>query len=144
MSSSARFPLCLLPFAFCLLPVAVLGPWACAEATQPPPSGFDSERAHAHMRNLVEIGPRVSGTPANVKTRQYIISTLAALGINATEQPFEARTPLGTVAMANVVATLPGSKPERIILSSHFDTKLFRDFRFVGASDSGSSTAALL
>ncbi len=46
--------------------------------------------------------------------------------------------------MANVVATLPGSKPERIILSSHFDTKLFRDFRFVGASDSGSSTAALL
>jgi len=127
------------PVAAVLL--AIMG---CAAATQSPESGFDSARAYAHMRDLVEIGPRVSGTPANVKTRQYIIATLAAIGIKATEQPFEARTPLGPVAMANIIATLPGSRPERIILASHFDTKLFRDFRFVGASDGGSSTAALL
>ena len=96
------------------------------------------------MRDMVEIGPRVSGTAANVKTRQYIISTLGASGIKAVEQPFEARTPLGTVAMANVIATLPGTRPERLIIASHFDTKLYREFRFVGASDGGSSTAALL
>ncbi len=96
------------------------------------------------MRDMVEIGPRVSGTAANVKTRQYIISTLAAIGVKAVEQPFEGRTPLGSVKMANVVATLPGTRPERIIIGSHFDTKLFREFRFVGASDGGSSTAALL
>jgi glutaminyl-peptide cyclotransferase len=117
---------------------------SCAAATQAPPAGFESQRAYEHMRELVKIGPRVSGTPANVATRQYIISTLGAMGIKATEQPFEAQTPLGTVAMANVVATLPGSRPERIILASHFDTKLFRDFTFVGASDGGSSTGALL
>jgi glutaminyl-peptide cyclotransferase len=46
--------------------------------------------------------------------------------------------------MANVIATLPGDRPERIILASHFDTKLFKEFRFVGASDSASSTAAVL
>ena len=116
---------------------------ACAAASQPA-GGFDSTRAYGHLRDLVAIGPRVSGTPANLKTRQYIISTLAGMGIKATEQAFDARTPLGTVAMANVIATLPGTRPERIILASHFDTKLFREFRFVGASDGGSSTAALL
>ena len=66
------------------------------------------------------------------------------MGIKAVEQPFEGRTPLGSVKMANIIATLPGTRPERIIIGSHFDTKLFREFRFVGASDGGSSTAALL
>ena len=127
----------LLAVAACLLS-------ACVAASQAPPSTFDSARAYAHLRDLVEIGPRVSGTPANRKTREYIIATLAAMGIQAVEQPFEARTPHGPVAMANVVATLAGSRPDRIILASHFDTKLFKQFRFVGASDSGSSTAALL
>ena len=130
-----------MPFVFGVILVTMLG---CAAATQSSASSFDSTRAFAHLRELVAIGPRVSGTPANVKTRQYIISTLDAMGIKATEQPFESQTPLGTVAMANVVATLPGSRPERLILASHFDTKLFRDFRFVGANDGGSSTAALL
>ncbi len=54
----------------------VLAVTACAAASQAPTGGFDSTRAYGHMRDLVEIGPRVSGTPANVKTRQYIISTL--------------------------------------------------------------------
>jgi glutaminyl-peptide cyclotransferase len=126
--------------------LAVCTALACTAVgnTQPAAGGFDSTRAYGHMRDMVEIGPRVSGTPANVKTRQYIISTLAAMGIKAAEQPFEARTPLGAVKMANVIATLPGTRPERLILGSHFDTKLFREFRFVGASDGGSSTAALL
>ena len=125
------------------LALAVVFALACTAASQTP-SGFDSTRAYGHMRDLVEIGPRVSGTPANVKTRQYITTTLASIGIKAVEQPFEAKTPLGVVKMANIVATLPGTRPERIIVGSHFDTKLFREFRFVGASDGGSSTAALL
>jgi Zn-dependent M28 family amino/carboxypeptidase len=86
----------------------------------------------------------VAGTPANAQTRQYIIQTLAGFGIKAVEQPFETDTPIGRVKMANVIATLPGDRPERIALASHFDTKLFKEFRFVGASDAGSSTAALL
>ena len=46
--------------------------------------------------------------------------------------------------MANVVATIAGQRPDRIVLVSHFDTKLFTAFRFVGASDGASSTAALI
>ncbi len=46
--------------------------------------------------------------------------------------------------MTNIVATLPGERPERIAIASHFDTKPINEFRFVGANDGGSSTGALL
>jgi glutaminyl-peptide cyclotransferase len=105
---------------------------------------FDGARAWKHLEDQVAIGPRVAGTPAGVKTRQYIIESLAGFGIKAVEQAFDADTPIGSVRMANVIATLPGDRPERIILASHFDTKLFKDQTFVGASDGASSTAALL
>jgi glutaminyl-peptide cyclotransferase len=129
-----------------VLPVALLLMLGCStaatEPAQAPP--FDGARAWAHLRAQVDIGPRVAGTPANARTRAYITSTLASFGIKAVEQPFEARTPLGAVKMANVIATLPGDRPERIIFASHFDTKLFKEFPFVGANDGASSTAALL
>ncbi|MGQ0734729.1 MAG: M28 family peptidase [Acidobacteriota bacterium] len=121
--------------------VAVAG---CAASSQAPPAAFDGARAFGYLRDLVAIGPRVAGTAENAKTRSYLLATLKQFGIAAREQPFEAQTPVGPVRMANVVATLPGDRPERLILASHFDTKLFRDFVFVGASDGGSSTAALL
>lgn len=115
-----------------------------SQTASPGAAAFDSARAWEHLRAQVAIGPRVAGTPANAQTRQYIIKTLAASGIQAVERPFDARTPHGVVKMANVVATLKGERPERIIIASHFDTKLFKEFAFVGASDAASSTAALL
>ena len=90
------------------------------------------------------IGPRPSGSAGNLKNREYITKTLAAIGLKTVEQAWEAMTPLGPIKMVNLIATIPGRRPERIILASHFDTKLFREFRFVGASDGASSTATLL
>ena len=92
----------------------------------------------------MQFGPRPAGSPALDQTRRYILEQLKTAGINAVEQPFTATTPVGRVTMTNVVATIPGRRPERIILASHFDTKLFKDVRFVGANDGASSTAALL
>ena len=46
--------------------------------------------------------------------------------------------------MVNLIATIPGARADRIVLSGHYDTKQFREFRFVGANDGGSSTAFLL
>jgi len=107
-------------------------------------SAFDSNKAWEHLRQQVAIGPRPSGTPANLKTRDYIKAQMAALDIKVTEQPFEGATPNGPVKMINLIATIPGKSPDRIVLASHFDTKLFRNLRFVGASDAASSTAALI
>lgn len=117
---------------------------AVTASAQTAPVSFDSTRAWAHVREQLAIGPRPSGSPANARTRQYIISQLKAIGIPAREQPFEGATPIGPIKMANVIGTIPGKSAERIILASHFDTKLFREFRFVGASDGASSTAALI
>lgn len=107
-------------------------------------ASFDSNKAWEHLRQQVSLGPRPSGSPANVKTRDYIKAQMAAIGIKVTEQPFEGATPLGPVKMVNLIATIPGKSPDRIVLASHFDTKLFRNMRFVGASDSASSTAGLI
>ena len=124
------------------LVIAVLGATAAISAQAP--AGFDSSKAWEHVRQQIAIGPRPSGSAANAKTRQYITSQLNGLGITTSEQPFEGATPIGPIRMVNIIGTIPGKSPGRIILASHFDTKLFRDARFVGASDGASSTAALL
>ena len=115
-----------------------------ASAVHAQAPAFDSNKAWEHLRQQVTIGPRPSGSPANIKTRDYIKAQLTALGIKVAEQPFEGATPLGPVKMVNLIGTIPGKSADRIILGSHFDTKLFRNMRFVGASDGASSTAALL
>ena len=108
------------------------------------PGTFDADRAWAHLRNQVSLGPRPAGSRAAAATRQYIRDALAQAGLAVREQAFEPDTPLGPMPMANLVATLPGRRDARIALASHYDTKRFREFPFVGASDGASSTAVLL
>jgi len=117
---------------------------ATAQATPAPPLRFDGAKAWDHLRRQVALGPRPAGTPALAKTRQYILDQLKAAHIRTQEQPFMAETPAGRVAMVNVIGTIPGRRPERIVLASHYDTKIAPQFRFVGANDGASSTAALL
>ena len=119
-------------------------PRAPSAPSAPSAPKFDSNRAWEHLRRQVSFGPRPSGSTAIAENRRYILDQLRAAGIEGREQPFEATTPIGPIKMANVVATIPGARPERIALGSHFDTKRFSGFRFVGANDGASSTAAVL
>ena len=107
---------------------------------------FDGTRAFADLKAMVDIGPRPAGSPAIEKTRDYIRKQLAAAGLKAEDQPFDAQTPIGTVHMVNIRATLPGQVNDkgRIVIGGHYDTKLFKDIAFVGASDAASSAAFLL
>lgn len=116
---------------------------AVAVAAVTPPA-FDSGRAYQHLRQIVSFGPRPAGSPALDATRRYFHQQLKAIGVQAIDQTFEASTPLGPIKMANVIATIPGARPERIVFGGHFDTKIFREFPFVGANDGGSSAAFLL
>ena len=113
------------------------------QAAAPQPK-FDSGRAWEHLRQLVAIGPRPSGSPAIEQTRKYIKSRLAAEGLVAVEQAWDDRTPIDTVHMVNLVVTIPGTHKDRLVIAGHYDTKLTREFRFVGASDGGSSAAFLI
>jgi glutaminyl-peptide cyclotransferase len=129
--------------------VVALAALAVLSAYVPPasaaePVAFDGGRALEHLRAVVGIGPRPAGSAAAEETRRYIRKQMAAIGVQVADQAFESATPVGPVKMVNLRATIPGSRPERIILAGHYDTKLFRQFRFVGANDAGSSTAFLI
>jgi len=125
-----------------ILLLGVASAIAIAGVAQPPT--FDGNRAYEHVRQVVAFGPRPAGSPALESTRQYIKKQLADIGIQVTEQPFDADTPIGRIHMVNLVARIPGASPERVVFAGHYDTKLYREFRFVGANDAGSSTAFLI
>jgi glutaminyl-peptide cyclotransferase len=126
--------------AFAVIVVALTAALAARDAAPK----FDSGRAWEHLRQLVSIGPRPSGSQAIEQARKYIKDQLAAEGVAVTEQTWDDQTPLGKVRMVNLVATVPGVRKDRVLVTGHYDTKLFREFRFVGASDGGSSAAFLI
>ena len=106
---------------------------------------FDSSRAWEHLRQLVAIGPRPAGSPAIDEARTYIRQQLAKAGVAVADQAWDERsTPIGRVHMVNLRATIPGASPDRLVIAGHYDTKLFHEFRFVGADDGGSSAAFLI
>ena len=105
---------------------------------------FDSNRAWEHLRQLVSIGPRPAGSAGIRQTRAYITRQIAAMGLTVQEQPFIAETPQGKIEMVNLIVRLAGKRPEKILITGHYDTKFFRDQVFVGANDGGSSGAFLI
>jgi len=128
--------------ALVLLLMAGLVPLDAQERRAAPT--FDGAAALRHVERLVAIGPRVAGSPGGVKARQYIVDTLRAAGITVRVEPFDADTPHGRLPMANIVAIVPGRRPDVILIAGHYDTKWFREFSFVGANDGGSSAALLI
>lgn len=120
----------------------------CATASQTPqtPAGatFDGARAFEHLKAQVAIGPRPAGSAGIRQTRAYLTRQLSAMGLTVQEQPFVATTPIGPVEMVNLIVVLPGKRTDRILFTGHYDTKLYKNLVFVGASDGGSSAAVLL
>jgi hypothetical protein len=105
---------------------------------------FDGAAALRHVERLVAIGPRPAGSPGAARAREYIVGQLRASGVQVRVEGFEADTPEGRLAMANVVGVLPGRRSDVVLVGGHYDTKVFSEFRFVGANDGGSSAGFLL
>lgn len=107
---------------------------------------FSGDRAFAHVQQLVDLGPRPPQSDALEKTRVYIDHQLRLAGWTVERQEFADETPRGLVRFANLIARFhaPGKIPPSFLLCSHYDTKIFDTFRFVGANDAGSSTGLLL
>jgi len=105
---------------------------------------FDADRAFGHLRQLVALGPRPAGSPAIARARAYLTQQLTLAGVPVVEQVWSADTPRGPLRMVNLSAVAAGTRPERLIIAGHYDTKRFDAFSFVGANDGGSSAAFLL
>ncbi len=107
---------------------------------------FSGDKALAHVQRLVDLGPRTPQSEAIEKSRAYIKQELNSSGWRVTEQPFTDETPRGRVRFVNLIARFGtiGKTTDLFLLCSHYDTKVFDTFRFVGANDGGSSTGLLL
>jgi glutaminyl-peptide cyclotransferase len=105
---------------------------------------FSGDKALAHVQNLVDLGPRPPGSDAIVRARAYIEEQLESCGWNVSEQAFTDQTPRGETQFVNLIARFGGAPKPVFLLCSHYDTKIFDTFPFVGANDGGSSTGLLL
>ena len=115
-------------------------------AETPPPiqATFNGERAMDHVKKQIEFGPRPPASSQLEKTRTYIVGQLKAYGLNVSLDQFTAATPHGEKKMVNIVADVPGETKDLILITSHYDTKFFKDMTFVGANDPAASVGTLL
>jgi glutaminyl-peptide cyclotransferase len=51
--------------------------------------------------------------------------------------------PVKEVEGENIIGVSKGSERCMLLIGGHYDTKMYKDFKFVGANDGGSSTAAM-
>ncbi len=105
---------------------------------------FSGAAALDFTAKAVSFGPRPPGSTAIHKLQAYILSELKKDHCEISEDNFPADTPIGAVAMKNIVARFPGTSGKIIAVTGHYDTKYMPDIRFVGANDGGSSTGFLL
>ena len=113
---------------------------------------FSGDLAMDHVVKLVGFGPRPAGSEALEASRKYIESELSSLGWRTQRQTFDSETPTsGNVTFVNLRARYSlkpvddlWERPYKVLIGSHYDTKLYKDIEFLGANDSGSSTGALI
>ena len=103
----------------------------------------DGVRAIQHAKKITEIGPHPAGSSEQKRVGLYIIGQLKEIGLKVHTQAFRSLTPLGSREFINIWGVLPGNPESIIIIASHYDSKYFPEFRFVGAND-GASTSGLV
>lgn len=105
---------------------------------------FSGDRALAFTRQIVAFGPRPSGSPALRQAQAYILSQLKLYRCQVKQDDFTAQTPLGAIAMKNIIARFPGRSGRAVAITGHYETKSMPGIHFVGANDGGSSAGLLL
>ena len=130
------------PIALGVAVLLFLGAAALLNAAAARPA-FSGGRAFADLKHLVSFGPRQSGSSQLAKARQWMITQLRQTGEDVEEDRFTASTPIGQLAMSNIIVKIPGASRDVVIVAGHYDTARVPGVAFVGAND-GASSAALL
>ena len=112
---------------------------------------FSGENAYNLVKQQVDFGPRVPGTDAHKKCREFLQAELSKYG-KVEVQTAPAKTVDGkNFTLYNIIASFNSDKPNPIILSAHYDTRPWADQDdedqnkpILGANDGGSGVAVLL
>ena len=126
-------------------------------ATGREPSSFDGKQAYGHLRNLCQIGPRISGTPGMRKQQILLEKYFTDLGGQVEYQRFQVKHHPRTgrpVPMANLIVHWHPEAKQRLLFCTHYDTRplpsrdpnprLRQNGVFLGANDGASGTAVLM
>jgi glutaminyl-peptide cyclotransferase len=124
--------------------------------TAPATNPLNSQRAYGYLKQICDIGPRMSGSPGMQKQQALLQEHFEKLGGKVSFQRFLANNPLGgaRVPMANMIVQWHPERKERILLTAHYDTRPLpdrdpdpvkaRSGTFIGANDGGSGVAVLM
>ena len=88
--------------------------------------------------------PRVSGTESNKQVQAHIIKHFESLGWHIELDKFTDSTPFGPVEFTNIIVTRDITSHKRLTFAAHFDSKYFKNFEFIGATDSSVPCAILM
>ena len=90
---------------------------------------FDADRAHALTVEQVEIGPRHPGSPGAQQFVAWAHQQFSQIRVQAHEQHFRAVNALtGTEESGiNIYAPIPAQAQHYIILSAHWDSRIYAD-----------------
>ncbi|MFZ2052592.1 MAG: M28 family peptidase [Candidatus Aminicenantales bacterium] len=116
---------------------------------------FDKGAAFARLEAQCAFGPRVPGSDAHLRCRDYLLKTLSGYSDNAEMQPFRLSygRPPRTVDAFNIIAKFRPELTGRILLCAHWDSRpwadedsdpKFHSTPVLGANDGASGVAVLL
>ncbi|XP_023164070.1 glutaminyl-peptide cyclotransferase [Drosophila hydei] len=117
-----------------------------------------SQQANLHTTQLADdevhfnksleaiLVPRVVGSRGHQQVRNYLVTSLKALGFQAEVDEFKQSVPIfGELTFANVIGYINPQAQNFLALACHYDSKYFaEDPGFVGATDSAVPCAILL
>lgn len=89
---------------------------------------FDGERAAQHVKDLCDLGPRVSGSDTFKKQLELLVKHFEDAGGKVTKQEFEAKQKnRKAVGMTNLIVSWFPDRKERVVLCCHYDTRPVAD-----------------
>ncbi|MDY3554001.1 M28 family peptidase [Gemmata sp. JC717] len=116
---------------------------------------FDPDRALKYLKQLCDIGPRISATDGMKQQQALVEKHFKGLGATVTRQEFKARqkSRKDDTDFVNLVASWNPDKAKRVLLCTHYDTRPIADQEanpknwtkpFVSANDGTSGVAFLM
>jgi glutaminyl-peptide cyclotransferase len=118
-----------------------------------PVNEFSGLRAMAYLKQLCDLGPRISGSNGMAAQRTLLVNHFRAAGGRVSGQAFkiEDRRTGKPVHMENLIIEWHTDRKERILIGVHYDTRPFPDRdpvdprgTFLGANDGASGVAVLM
>ena len=116
---------------------------------------FDGDRSIKYLKQLCDIGPRISATEGMKKQQELIEAHFKKLGATVTRQEFKAKqkSRKEQTDFVNLIVSWHPDKAKRVLLCTHYDTRPIADQEanpknwnkpFVSANDGTSGVAFLM